>query len=121
MIKFYTGFKTFVDQDSFIADCVHPLANKLTNPEFNSTAKLTLGLFQLTQALQFLHEKASISHNNVCLLSIYVSLNGIWKLGNFECACRYENLNRKYLTSLKLIRAEECLTPEEDQQVLMNE
>ncbi len=44
-------------------------------------------------------------------------MNGIWKLGNFECACRYDNLNKKYLSSLKLIRAEECITPEEDEKV----
>lgn len=49
------------------------------------------------------------------MLSLYISLNGTWKLGNFECACRYDQLNKKYLSSLKLIRAEECITPEEDQ------
>jgi len=59
-----------------------------------------------------------ISHNNVCLLSLYISLNGIWKLGNFECACRYDNLNKKYLSSLKMIRSEDCITPEEDEKVL---
>jgi hypothetical protein len=48
---------------------------------------------------------------------LYISLNGIWKLGNFECACRYDNLNKKYLSSLKMIRAEECITPEEDEKV----
>lgn len=42
-------------------------------------------------------------------------MNGIWKLGNFECACRYDQLNKKYLSSLKLIRAEDCITPEEDE------
>ncbi|CAF3298994.1 unnamed protein product, partial [Rotaria sp. Silwood2] len=57
----------------------------------------------------------SISHNNICLLSLYISLNGIWKLGNFECACRYDNLTKKYLSSLKMIRAEECITPEENE------
>jgi hypothetical protein len=57
LIKFLTDFKTFVDHDSFIADCVHPLANKLNNNEIDSAAKLSLGLYQLTQALQFLHEK----------------------------------------------------------------
>ncbi|CAF1183150.1 unnamed protein product [Adineta steineri] len=115
IIKFLTGFKTFADQDSFIADCVHPLANKLNNNDIDSTAKLCLGLYQLSQALEFLHEKASISHNNVCLISLYISLNGIWKLGNFECACRYDNLNKKYLSNLKIIRSEECITPEEDE------
>ena len=39
----------------------------------------------------------------------------MWKLGNFECACRYDQLNKKYLSSLKLIRAEECITPEENE------
>ncbi|CAF0760074.1 unnamed protein product [Rotaria sp. Silwood1] len=115
IIKFFTGFKTFVDQDSFIADCVHPLANKLHTNDIDSSAKICLGLYQLSQALEFLHEKASISHNNICLLSLYISLNGIWKLGNFECACRYDNLNKKYLSSLKIIRAEECITPEENE------
>lgn len=41
----------------------------------------------------------------------------MWKLGNFECACRYDNINKKYLSSLKMIRAEECITPEEDEKV----
>ena len=44
-------------------------------------------------------------------------MNGLWKLGNFECACRYETLTKKYLSSLKLIRAEECVTPEENEQL----
>ncbi|CAF0858547.1 unnamed protein product [Rotaria sordida] len=115
IIKFFTGFKTFVDHDSFIADCVHPLTNKLHTNDIDSSAKICLGLYQLSQAIEFLHDKASISHNNICLLSLYISLNGIWKLGNFECACRYDNLNRKYLASLKMIRYEECITPEENE------
>ncbi|CAF2322029.1 unnamed protein product [Rotaria sp. Silwood2] len=115
IIKFLTGFKTFVDHDSFIADCVHPLANKLHTNDTDTSAKICLGLYQLSQALEFLHEKTSISHNNICLLSLYISLNGIWKLGNFECACRYDNLTKKYLSSLKMIRAEECITPEENE------
>lgn len=116
ILKFLAGFKTSVDQDSFLADCVHPLAMKLTNNDLTSSTKLGLGLYQLTQGLEFLHVKASISHNNVCLASVYLSLNGLWKLGNFECACRYETLTKKYLSSLKVIRAEECVTPEETEQ-----
>ncbi|CAF2170506.1 unnamed protein product [Rotaria magnacalcarata] len=115
IIKFYADFKTFIDHDSFIADCAHPLANKLHTNDIDLSAKLGLGLYQLCQALEFLHEKASISHNNICLLSIYISLNGTWKLGNFECACRYDNINKKFLSSLKMIRSDECIAPEEDE------
>ena len=42
-------------------------------------------------------------------------MNETWKLGNLECACRYDQLNEKYRSSLTLIRAEECTTHEEDQ------
>lgn len=60
ILKFFTGFKTFVDHDSFIADCVHPLANKLDTNDMDSSAKICLGLYQLSQALEFLHEKVKI-------------------------------------------------------------
>jgi hypothetical protein len=59
-MKFFNSFKTFVDHDSFIGDCVHPLANKLNNNDIDSTPKLCLGLYQLTQALEFLHEKVKM-------------------------------------------------------------
>lgn len=116
IVKFFSSFKTFVDHDSFIADCVHPLSQKIQLDNSLSDVKISLGLFQIGQALEFLHSKAKISHNNVCLSSIYSSSNGLWKLGNFECACRHENLNKKFLSSLKLIRSEKCVTPEENDQ-----
>ena len=55
ILKFLTGFKTSVDQDSFLADCVHPLSSD----DLTSSTKLGLGLYQLTQGLEFLHTKVS--------------------------------------------------------------
>jgi hypothetical protein len=48
---------------------------------------------------------------------LFVALNGVWKLGHFNCAARYDNLNKKYLSSLAIIRSDQCVTPEENDQV----
>ena len=72
MIKFLSDFKTYVDHDSFFADCVHPLAQKLDSEDMKSTAKLCLGLYQLTQGLEFLHEKVSHNDFSLSVLSIII-------------------------------------------------
>ena len=46
------------------------------------------------EGLNFLHSKAEMSHNNICVKSIYVNvLDSHWKLGGFEAASRHKTIN----------------------------
>lgn len=64
-----------------ITEEVKPLAQVLTN---QSTLQICIGLHSILTALVFLHEKALSSHNNLCCASIYVTPEGVWKLGGFD-------------------------------------
>ena len=48
-----------------------------------SEDSLCLGLFEVCQALEFLHQ-AGVSHGNVTQMSIFVSHDGRWRLGGLE-------------------------------------
>ena len=41
-------------------------------------------LFQLSEALAFLHCSAKMIHGNVCPESVIVSKNGAWKIAGFD-------------------------------------
>ncbi|VDN06984.1 unnamed protein product [Thelazia callipaeda] len=56
-----------------------------------SPIEIHSGLTHILSALIFLHNKAYICHNNVCPYSIYVTSDGQWKLGGFECAQKLVN------------------------------
>ncbi|XP_074654201.1 uncharacterized protein LOC141908196 isoform X2 [Tubulanus polymorphus] len=54
-----------------------------------------------------------ISHNNVCLNSIFVGQDGGWKLGGMECAFRYMDAASNILENNKDIRDERAIPPED--------
>ncbi|CAG2207832.1 SCYL3 [Mytilus edulis] len=61
-----------------------------------SSMEVASGICNIISALSFLHDKANICHNNICADTVYVTENGHWKLGGFECAFpeeRGEGLN----------------------------
>ncbi|ENN71125.1 protein-associating with the carboxyl-terminal domain of ezrin [Dendroctonus ponderosae] len=73
---------------------VTPLSQVI--PHLN-TIEICLGLYSILKALCFLHEKAHVSHNNICLACIFVSRDGSWKLGGMEYLCQYGSLTEEYL------------------------
>ncbi|KAJ8910352.1 hypothetical protein NQ315_004968 [Exocentrus adspersus] len=80
---------------------VTPLSHVL--PLLN-TLQICVGLHSILKALHFLHEKASVSHNNICISSIYVTRDGSWKLGGMEYLCRYEDLSSDFLNKSRMNR-----------------
>lgn len=79
-----------------------------------STLQVSVGLFSILKSLCFLHEKASVSHNNLCTSSIYVTSDGSWKLGGMEFLCKYEELKPEYLNKIKPYRYNKSQDSKED-------
>ncbi|XP_066293399.1 protein-associating with the carboxyl-terminal domain of ezrin-like [Branchiostoma lanceolatum] len=85
-----------------------------------TSAEICAGLFNVIEALSFLHERGGVCHNNVCMSSIYVSGDGSWRLGGFEHLCKFEQATPEYLSKGRHLRNAQYLPPEEkeDQYVL---
>lgn len=79
-----------------------------------STLEICLGLYSVLKALCFLHEKALVSHNNVCLASIFVNKEGSWKLGGMEYLRPYKELSADYLTKSRKHRYSKAIDSNED-------
>ncbi|XP_046403156.1 protein-associating with the carboxyl-terminal domain of ezrin [Ischnura elegans] len=99
-------------------DCWH-LATEEIKPLAQVLSQLTpiqicLGLHSILKALTFLHDKAEVSHNNVCCASVYVTPDGTWKLCGFEHLCRFKDLTPAFLKRAQERRYERAITPEED-------
>lgn len=90
---------------------VKPLIQSIEN---QSTLQICMGLYNILRTLVFLHEKAYISHNNLCESSIYVTLEGCWKLGGLECLCKFKDLTSFYLQRIRKYRYEKAISSNED-------
>ncbi|XP_029049854.1 protein-associating with the carboxyl-terminal domain of ezrin isoform X1 [Osmia bicornis bicornis] len=104
--SWFKGSKFFLTTEQ-----VRPLIQSI---ETQNTLQICMGLYSILRALVFLHEKAFISHNNICGSSIYVTPEGCWKLGGLECICKSKELTSSYLKKIRSYRYERAVSPNED-------
>ena len=90
IVKFL-GTQKLSDQLMIVTEPVIPVIRVL---EGMSVEGLVMGWRGVACALDFLHGKAKISHNNVSEECVYVStVDSQWKLGGFETARHFKKID----------------------------
>ncbi|CAH1401734.1 unnamed protein product [Nezara viridula] len=79
--------------------------------------QICIGIHSILNAIQFLHEKALSSHNNICQASVFITPEGHWKLGGTEYLCRFSDLSARFLADSREGRYERGILPGEENRV----